>query len=104
MLVIPASLVKGLEFDCVLMADVSETSFPDDALDARLLYVCLTRPLHRLLCCHIGRGDAAAGRGVSAGRRAHAQRPGAPRNKTAIPARRKVLRNGECSSGAPLIP
>lgn len=54
-LVIPASLVKGLEFDCVLMADVSETSFPDDALDARLLYVCLTRPLHRLLCCHIGR-------------------------------------------------
>lgn len=54
-LVIPASLVKGLEFDCVLMADVSETSFPDDALDARLLYVCLTRPLHRLLCCYIGR-------------------------------------------------
>ncbi|MDL2318015.1 AAA family ATPase [Eubacteriales bacterium OttesenSCG-928-A19] len=54
-LILPASLVKGLEFDCVLVADVSETAYPDAELDARLLYVCLTRPLHRLICCHVGR-------------------------------------------------
>lgn len=53
-LILPASLVKGLEFDCVFMADVSATAYPDTELDARLLYVCLTRPLHRLQCCHIG--------------------------------------------------
>lgn len=53
-LVIPATLVKGLEFDCVLMADAGGEAFPDTALNARLLYVCLTRPLHKLICCHIG--------------------------------------------------
>ena len=52
--VLPASLVKGLEFDCVILADASETAYPDTELDARLLYVCLTRPLHKLLCCHVG--------------------------------------------------
>ena len=52
--VIPATLVKGLEFDCVVMADVSEAVYPDTDLDARLLYVCLTRPLHRLICCSVG--------------------------------------------------
>lgn len=44
----PASSVKGLEFDGVIMADLSEDHFQDQELDARLLYVCLTRPLHRL--------------------------------------------------------
>ncbi len=53
-LVIPATLVKGLEFDCVLIADAGESVYPDTELTARLLYVCLTRPLHRLICCHIG--------------------------------------------------
>jgi len=52
--ILPASLVKGLEFDCVLMADVGEAAFPPEPLYARLLYVCLTRPLHRLFCCHLG--------------------------------------------------
>lgn len=44
----PASSVKGLEFDGVIMADLSPEHFQDQELDARLLYVCLTRPLHRL--------------------------------------------------------
>ncbi|MDR0929687.1 MAG: AAA family ATPase [Oscillospiraceae bacterium] len=52
--ILPASLVKGLEFDCVLMADMGATAFPDTELDARLLYVCLTRALHRLIGCHVG--------------------------------------------------
>ena len=46
--VAPASAVKGLEFDGVIIADASADEYPDDDLNARLLYVCLTRPLHRL--------------------------------------------------------
>jgi len=48
-MVMPAHLSKGLEFDGVIMANASAERWPDDALHARLLYVCLTRPLHRLL-------------------------------------------------------
>ena len=43
-----AADVKGFEFDGVIVADAGEEQYPDRALDARLLYVCLTRPLHRL--------------------------------------------------------
>ncbi|MEG0767127.1 MAG: AAA family ATPase, partial [Clostridia bacterium] len=53
-LVMSAVLVKGLEFDAVIMADVGEAQFADELLDARLLYVCLTRPLHRLTCYYLG--------------------------------------------------
>ncbi len=50
--VMGASVVKGLEFDCVLVANVSEGEYPDDRFTARLLYVLCTRPLHRLtLAC-----------------------------------------------------
>ncbi len=56
--VIPAPLVKGLEFDCVLLPDVSAARWPDEALQARLLYVCLTRPLHRLTCYYTGAPSA----------------------------------------------
>ena len=52
--ILPATLIKGLEFDCVILADVSGGRFSDTPLDARLLYVCLTRPLHRLFCCYVG--------------------------------------------------
>ncbi len=52
--VIPAALVKGLEFDCVLLPDVSAALWADAALQARLLYVCVTRPLHRLTCYYSG--------------------------------------------------
>ena len=50
-----AADVKGFEFDGVILADASEVRFPDKELDARLLYVCLTRPLHRLGCLYSGR-------------------------------------------------
>lgn len=43
-----AGAVKGLEFDGVILADAGEGSFADRDLDARLLYVCCTRALHRL--------------------------------------------------------
>ena len=52
--VAPASAVKGLEFDGVIFADAGESAYPDDDLNARLLYVGLTRPLHRLALLYSG--------------------------------------------------
>ena len=49
-----AGAVKGLEFDGVILEDVSESAFADRDLDARLLYVCLTRALHKLTCFYSG--------------------------------------------------
>ena len=46
--VMDASVVKGLEFDCVLIADLSPSVYPDEPFYAKLLYVLCTRPLHRL--------------------------------------------------------
>ena len=46
--------VKGLEFDAVILADASAAAFPDRPLDAKLLYVCLTRALHRLDALYMG--------------------------------------------------
>ncbi|MEX1377589.1 MAG: RNA polymerase recycling motor HelD [Eubacteriales bacterium] len=47
-MVMPAYLCKGLEFDCVIIANAEESNFPDDFLHSRLLYVCMTRPIHKL--------------------------------------------------------
>ncbi|MDO5436086.1 MAG: AAA family ATPase [Clostridia bacterium] len=47
-LILPASMVKGMEFDCVVLCDASAANFPDDEFHDRVLYVLLTRPLHRL--------------------------------------------------------
>lgn len=46
-LVIPAHLSKGLEFDAVIIATLQD-QFSKEALDAKLLYVSMTRALHRL--------------------------------------------------------
>ena len=46
--VMDASLVKGLEFDCVLIADLDPATYPDEPFYTKLLYVLFTRPLHRL--------------------------------------------------------
>lgn len=48
LMIIPATLIKGMEFDCVLIADASAEVFPDDEYLSRVLYVMMTRPLHRL--------------------------------------------------------
>jgi DNA helicase-2/ATP-dependent DNA helicase PcrA len=53
-LVIPAALVKGLEFDCVLVTNVSADVYPDEPFFCRLLYVLCTRPLHRLALAYVG--------------------------------------------------
>ncbi|MCP8969478.1 RNA polymerase recycling motor HelD [Ectobacillus ponti] len=45
--VIPVHVAKGLEFDCVGIVSYHEAYQPEE-LDAQLLYVGMTRPLHRL--------------------------------------------------------
>ena len=54
LLLAPADGVKGLEFDGVILADASAAAFPASTPDARLLYVCLTRALHRLDALYTG--------------------------------------------------
>lgn len=50
----PADAVKGLEFDAVIVADADCDTYPERALDARLLYVCLTRALHKMAVFYKG--------------------------------------------------
>ena len=45
---IPSYLVKGLEFDVVIVANASCKTYSTDPLDVKLLYIAMTRPLHRL--------------------------------------------------------
>ncbi len=53
-LILPAGVVKGMEFDCVAVCDASEDNFPEDEFLCRVLYVMATRPLHRLCIFHRG--------------------------------------------------
>ena len=53
-LVLPAGTVKGMEFDCVGICDASAEQFPREEFLCRVLYVMLTRPLHRLCIWHRG--------------------------------------------------
>lgn len=46
--------VKGLEFDGVILADADGEHYPAADIDARLLYVAVTRALHRLEITHVG--------------------------------------------------
>lgn len=50
----PADTVKGLEFDAVIVIDADAVCYPAHPLDARLLYVCLTRALHRMAVMYDG--------------------------------------------------
>lgn len=51
--VIPSYMAKGLEFDAVLVYNVSEQNYSTD-FDRRLLYIACTRALHRLVLCCAG--------------------------------------------------
>ena len=53
-MIVPAGMVKGMEFDCVGICDASADNFPDDEFLSRVLYVMMTRPLHRLCIWHAG--------------------------------------------------
>lgn len=52
--IIPSYLVKGLEFDVVIIANGSSKSYTTDPLDVKLLYVAMTRPLHKLYIYSVG--------------------------------------------------
>ncbi|MEW9125255.1 MAG: UvrD-helicase domain-containing protein, partial [Thermotaleaceae bacterium] len=52
--VIPAYLSKGLEFDGVLLWNGNKESFTMDPIDVKLLYISLTRALHRLSIYYTG--------------------------------------------------
>ncbi|GFZ34476.1 DNA helicase [Clostridium zeae] len=52
--IIPTYLVKGLEFDMVIICNASEDMYTDSDLDIKLLYVAMTRPLHYLKIYHVG--------------------------------------------------
>lgn len=45
--ILPSHLSKGLEFDAVLILTLEE-AYSEDELDIKLLYVAMTRPMHRL--------------------------------------------------------
>ncbi|WP_330389291.1 HelD family protein [Geosporobacter ferrireducens] len=52
-MILPVYLAKGLEFDAVVVYNVSADNY-NNAADRRLLYVACTRALHRLILCYTG--------------------------------------------------
>jgi len=48
LLILPIDLAKGLEFDSIIIADVNSNYYSNDTLSLKLLYVGITRALHRL--------------------------------------------------------
>lgn len=56
LVILPSYLAKGLEFDCVFAISLNERYERERELDIKLLYVVMTRPLHRLY--FIGNSEA----------------------------------------------
>jgi DNA helicase-2/ATP-dependent DNA helicase PcrA len=46
--ILPSYLAKGLEFDAVMIANANKDEYKENELDIKLLYVSMTRPLHKL--------------------------------------------------------
>lgn len=47
-IIIPSYLVKGFEFDAVVIPNANEDNYKNNELDAKLLFISLTRPHHYL--------------------------------------------------------
>lgn len=45
-IIIPSYMTKGLEFDCSVIYNCSASSYSDNEMDKKILYVILTRALH----------------------------------------------------------
>lgn len=52
--ILPSYLSKGLEFDVVFIANGSKENYGTEEIDIKLLYVAMTRPLHRLFIYYWG--------------------------------------------------
>ncbi len=48
LLILPIEKTKGLEFDSVIVAEMTQELYKPQELDTKLLYVAITRALHRL--------------------------------------------------------
>lgn len=46
--IVPSYLAKGLEFDCVIIADASTQKYTKNSLDIKLLYITITRAMSKL--------------------------------------------------------
>lgn len=47
--IIPSYIIKGLEFDAIILADASNLKYSNNELDLKLLYVVITRAMHNLV-------------------------------------------------------
>jgi DNA helicase-2/ATP-dependent DNA helicase PcrA len=52
--IVPSYLSKGLEFDVVLISNANNQNYTENELDIKLLYVAMTRPLHKLCIFYVG--------------------------------------------------
>ena len=52
--IVPSYLSKGLEFDVVLISNANRQNYTENELDIKLLYVAMTRPLHKLSIYYVG--------------------------------------------------
>jgi len=52
--VAPAYLVKGMEFDLVVIVDADDQHYGASEYDSKLLYIAATRALHRLVVVWAG--------------------------------------------------
>ena len=66
-MVLSSGIAKGMEFDCVCICDASAEAFPDNEFLCRILYVMMTRPLHRLCILHKGPPSPLLPEGISKG-------------------------------------
>jgi DNA helicase-2/ATP-dependent DNA helicase PcrA len=53
--VVPSYLAKGMDFDVVIVVGTDDRTYTTSQYDARLLYVAITRALHRLYLLWTGR-------------------------------------------------
>ncbi len=52
--VVPSYLSKGLEFDVVFLSNANTDNYSESEMDTKLLYVAMTRPLHKLFIYYTG--------------------------------------------------
>lgn len=52
--IVPSYLAKGLEFDAVFISEAGSGTYAEEELDIKLLYVAMTRPLHKLYIYYLG--------------------------------------------------
>ncbi len=52
--IVPSYLSKGLEFDVVIISNANMQNYTKSELDIKLLYVAMTRPLHKLCIYYVG--------------------------------------------------